>query len=280
MKLALIGNCQLEVLGNLIMNVSGLHEGKFDGIFNMPIYKLNENNDFINFYHELEQCDFIFMQHHAEKWGPFSTAALSQFFDITMLPTMESRISTPQLGYYKDKIPDFMVYVDYRMLHLYLTNVSIQNVVEAYHAVSFSTEKQTNMLKEDALKYRTLFQQGKLYFDYSEEYFRTLSANPDCYSTVSHPDNYNLSLLLQVIYHKSLGINESFDLQGNDLLKNYLAPKIGSGDNAYHMMRPTGLALAGKINYAFFDSQNRHVLKQALVNSSYYISLEDRYQNL
>ena len=26
------------------MNVSGLHEGKFDGIFNMPIYKLNENN--------------------------------------------------------------------------------------------------------------------------------------------------------------------------------------------------------------------------------------------
>ena len=220
------------------------------------------------------------MQHHAEKWGPFSTAALSQFFDITMLPTMESRVSTPQLGYYTDKIPDFMVYVDYRMLHLYLTNVSIQNVVEAYHSVSFSSEKQTNMLKEDALKYRTLFQRGKLYFDYSEEYFRTLSANPDCYSTVSHPDNYYLSLLLQVIYHKSLGINESFDLQGNDLLKNYVALKIGSGDNTYHMMRPTVLALAGKINYAFFDSQNRRALKQALVNSSYYTGLEDCYQNL
>jgi hypothetical protein len=42
MKLALIGNCQLEVLGDLIKNHAALHENKFTYVYNTPIYKLDE----------------------------------------------------------------------------------------------------------------------------------------------------------------------------------------------------------------------------------------------
>lgn len=280
MKLALVGNCQLEMIGEIIKNVNTLHEGRFEYVLNTPIYKLNNKDNFINFYHELEQCDTIFMQYHSDKFGAFSTSTLSQYFEITLLPTMESRVSSPQLGYYTEAVPDYMVYIDYRFLHLYLMGYTSSQSIEKYHNINFSSEKQMMLLKEDALKYRTLFQQGKVYFDYSDEYYSCLLKNPDCFSTISHPDNYNLSLLLKSIYHKSFGIDETFNLEGNNVLENYLAPKIGSNDKNYFMMRPTGLALAGKINYAFFDSQNKILLENALMKSAYYLSIPDEDKKL
>lgn len=98
MKLALIGNCQLEVLGDLIKNHTALHEDKFTYVYNTPVYKLDEKRDLVNFYHEIEQCDAIFMQYHSERWRGFSTETLSKYFDLTVLPTLESRVSCSQLN--------------------------------------------------------------------------------------------------------------------------------------------------------------------------------------
>lgn len=280
MKLALIGNCQLEVLGELIKNHSALHEGKFTYVYNTPIYKLDEKRDMINFYHELEQCDAIFMQYHSEKWGVFSTSTLRQYFDLTILPTMESRVSCSQLGYFYEPLPDLMVYVDYRLLHLYLTGNDVSQAVKHYHQAGFSEKKQLAMLEEDAKKYKTLFQQGKVYFDYSADYFRSLSTNTGSYSTVSHPDNEHLGLLLSSIYHKTYNITERFTLQGNDMLLNYVAPRLGSGDVSYFMMRQSGLALATKINYAFFDCQDKEKLRTELYKSAYWLSLKDKFTNI
>jgi hypothetical protein len=147
MKLALIGNCQLEVLGDLIKNNAVLHKGKFTYVYNTPVYKLDAKRDMVNFYHEIEQCDAVFMQYHSETWGPFSTATLSKYFDLTMLPTLESRVSCSQLGYYDLPLPDLMVYVDYRLLHLYLTDHNVNHAVKDYHLAEFSKEKQLSMLE-------------------------------------------------------------------------------------------------------------------------------------
>jgi len=46
------------------------------------------------------------------------------------------------------------------------------------------------------------------------------------------------------------------------------------------MMRETGLSLACKINYHFFSSQPREKLSEALLRSTYYLSLKSGYQNL
>jgi len=280
MKLALVGNCQLEVLGDLIKNHPALHEDKFTYVFNTPIYKLNEKEHLLNFYHELEQCDVIFMQYHSRRWGALSTASLSQYFDLTILPTLESRVSTPQLGYYDLPIPDLMVYIDYRFLHLYLTGHNHRDAVSRYHQVQLSSTKQLAMLEEDAKKYKTLYQNGKVCFDYSEDYFRGVSENTGSYSTISHPNNEHLGLLLRAIYQHIFGSSEKFDLQGNDMLLNYTAPKMGSGDESYFMMRPTGLSLAGKINFAFFEHQDKAMLQHALLKSAYYQSLSAEYMNI
>jgi hypothetical protein len=280
MRLALIGNCQLEILGDLIKSIESLHRDRIDYIFNTPIYKLQEKENVIDFYHELESCDLIFMQYHTEKWGAFSTATLSKYFDLSLVPTLESRVSTPQLGYFDRPLPDLMVYVDYRFLHLYLSGIPQKHAVYHYHDAISSRDKQLEMLREDTQKYRTLYQTGKLFFDYSEVYFEQLSNNVDCFTTVSHPDNFHLGILLQAIYQKAFQVTENFDLQGQGLLDNYRAPKLGSGNMDYFMMRNTGLPLASKINYGYFDSQNKRDLAQALLKSAYYQSLPDALQTI
>lgn len=280
MKLALIGNCQLEVLGDLIKNHAALHEDKFTYVYNTPVYKLDEKKDLVNFYHEIEQCDAIFMQYHSERWRGFSTATLSKYFDLTVLPTLESRVSCSQLGYYDLPLPDMMVYVDYRFLHLYLSGHDVTHAVKRYHQAEFSEKKQLSMLEHDAKKYKNLFKQGKVYFDYSGDYFRSLSENTGSYSTISHPNNENLAVLLSAIYRKTYNITEKFSLQGNDMLLNYVAPTLGSGDTSYFMMRQSGLALAAKINYVFFESQEKNNLTSNLLKSAYYQSLKDGFTNI
>lgn len=280
MKLALVGNCQLEVIGNLFRNVASIHRDKITSVYNTPIYKLNAQKNTIDFFHELEKCDRIFLQYHSEKWGAFSTHNLSKYFDVTVLPTLESRVSTPQLGYFPGSLPDLMVYVDYRILHLYLCGETWAEAAKKYHGVAFSREKQLRMLLDDTDKYKQLFQEGKVSIDYSSTYLQKLNANFDCYSTISHPDNDNLTVLLSAVYQYSFGELRSFNLQGNGMLDNYLAPKIGSDSQRYFMMRETGLPLASKINFSFFDSQDKNLLNESLLSSAYYHSLQDQYQNM
>ncbi|MGK3113368.1 WcbI family polysaccharide biosynthesis putative acetyltransferase [Candidatus Pantoea formicae] len=280
MNIAIVGNCQLEVLGEMTKKNSALHQGKITSVYNTPIYKLNPKTQLIDFMHQLDGCDHIFMQYHSEKWGPFSTASLSQYFDLTVLPTLESRVSTPQLGYFSDGVPDSMVYADYRFLHLYLQGHNIVQSVQQYHQVSLCPQKQIKMVRDDAQKYKDLFEEGKVYIDYSEIYEHALLNDTECFSTVSHPNNHHLSILLSAILYKVFNLDKKVELNGNDLLKNYIAPQLGSHNNDYYMMRKTGLNLAGKINHCFFDSQNQRALLKELLKSNYYLSLESKYQNL
>jgi hypothetical protein len=280
MRIATLGNCQLEVVGNVLRNATNVHQGQITAVFNTPIYKLDAQKNMIDIYHELESYDVIFMQYHSEKYGPFSTKAIQQAFDVVMLPTLESRVSTPQLAYFPEPLPDLMVYVDYRLLHLYLTGHTLTQAAESYHAVNLDATKQQNFLTLDADKYQSLFRTGQLHVDYSAFYEKSLRENPDCFTTLSHPDNKNLGFLLSAIMHKLSGKQLTFNLAGEDLLNNYRAPKIGQGSQDYFMMRNTGLLLAAKINYAFFASQKRDLLKSALLSSTYYHSLENRCQNM
>ncbi|MGX9236020.1 hypothetical protein [Pantoea ananatis] len=85
---------------------------------------------------------------------------------------------------------------------------------------------------------------------------------------------------MSAIFYDLFKENKKFYLNGNDLLNNYYAPEIGSGDQNYLMMRDTGLSLAGKINYSFFSSQNDEILKKSLLNSAYYQGLQAEFQNI
>ncbi|WP_235318800.1 hypothetical protein [Pantoea stewartii] len=78
MKVATIGNCQLEVVGQLLSNYSELHRGAITHVVNTPLYKLDAQRDIINLMHELESCDHIYMQYHSERWGLLSTAKLTE----------------------------------------------------------------------------------------------------------------------------------------------------------------------------------------------------------
>lgn len=279
-KVATLGNCQLEIVGQLLSNYADLHRGAIKQVVNTPIYKLDAQRDVINLMHELESCDHIYMQYHSERWGMLSTNTLAEYFDLRILPTMESRVSTPQLGYFPTPVPELMVYVDYRFLHLYLTGYSCRDAVSEYHKSGFDSKKQHDMIIEDANRYQRLFQEGKVAFDYSSFYQESMLKDTRCYSTVSHPNNKHLSIFLSAIFYDLFKENKNFDLNGNDLLNNYFAPEIGSGDQNYLMMRNTGLSLAGKINYSFFASVNRETIKQALLDSAYYQSLQAEFQNI
>ncbi|WP_180999154.1 WcbI family polysaccharide biosynthesis putative acetyltransferase [Pectobacterium odoriferum] len=279
MNIALVGNCQLEIIGELLKGNKNISGHEYNYIFNTPIYKLKEKVDIINFYHELESCDVIFMQYHSERWGRFSTSALERYFDIKMLPTMESRVSSPQLAYIDKDLPDLMVYVDYRFLHLYLSGFNYQDAITQYHNVSLSQDKKQAALIEDTDKYKKLYKLGKLIFDYSDYYLSSLSQDQDCFSTISHPSNKHLSLLFESIHLNTFGVHETFNLNGQELLNNYRAPRLGSGDESYYMMRDSGLPLACKINYSFFDKYSRTDLTKALISSNYYNLLNDEYMN-
>ncbi|MDY4315412.1 WcbI family polysaccharide biosynthesis putative acetyltransferase [Pectobacterium actinidiae] len=279
MRVALVGNCQLEIIGELLKSNKNISGNEYNYIFNTPIYKLKEKADVINFYHELESCDVIFMQYHSERWGSFSTSALERYFDIKMLPTMESRVSSPQLAYFDKELPDLMVYVDYRFLHLYLSGFDYKGAIEKYHSVVLSQDKKYAALIEDTDKYKALYDSGKLIFDYSDYYLSSLSQDQDCFSTISHPSNKHLSLLFESIHFNTFGVHEAFNLNGQELLNNYRAPRLGSGDQSYYMMRDSGLQLACKINYSFFDKYSRTDLVKALISSNYYNVLDDEYMD-
>ncbi|MFJ5427978.1 WcbI family polysaccharide biosynthesis putative acetyltransferase [Pectobacterium actinidiae] len=279
MRVALVGNCQLEIIGELLKSNKNISGNEYNYIFNTPIYKLKEKADVINFYHELESCNVIFMQYHSERWGSFSTSALERYFDIKMLPTMESRVSSPQLAYFDKELPDLMVYVDYRFLHLYLSGFDYKGAIEKYHSVGLSQDKKYAALIEDTDKYKALYDSGKLIFDYSDYYLSSLSQDQDCFSTISHPSNKHLSLLFESIHFNTFGVHEAFNLNGQELLNNYRAPRLGSGDQSYYMMRDSGLQLACKINYSFFDKYSRTDLVKALISSNYYNVLDDEYMD-
>lgn len=52
------------------------------------------------------------MQYHSERWGMLSTDKMAAYFDVRILPTMESRVSPPQLGYFSASVLELMVYLD------------------------------------------------------------------------------------------------------------------------------------------------------------------------
>lgn len=54
----------------------------------------------------------IYMQYHSERWGMLSTDKMAAYFDVRILPTMESRVSPPQLGYFSASVLELMVYLD------------------------------------------------------------------------------------------------------------------------------------------------------------------------
>lgn len=267
MKLGLIGNCQLEVLGLLIQgNPSAC--GGVELAYNTPLYKLNEKK-ITDLFFALDQCDLILGQYYGPEWGRLCTENLAHYFDIQVLPTLESKVSYPQLGYWPERtLPDGLVYIDYRFLHLYLAGSPLQHAVQHYTEISLDQVAITQTITQERDRYRELFDSGAVTVDYSDIFFELIKQNTESYSTLSHPNNTHMSFLFKHMM-KSCGVEDNFTLNGPEVLENHRVPKLGSQETLYYMMRPASLNLAARIYYEFFSSQQTKVLEDAFKASNY-----------
>lgn len=273
MKISFIGNCQLEVIGQLIdanRSVSCFRD--MEVRWNTPPYKLGEQ-DVVDLFSALEESDVIFGQYYSDKWGSFSTANLKKYFpNIVVLPTLESDVSYPQLGYWSSeavKVPPAYVYIDYRFLHLYLDRVECLAAAGLYTNIKPSLHKIMVAIDTGAERYRQLYASGAVAEDYSEAYAKSMLINVNSYYTVSHPNNENLGCLMHyVLKHISPGL--SIKLAGPELLRNFVVPELGSAEREYFMMKPCSLNLAAKLYYNLFTGFERSFLEDELSKSNYF----------
>jgi hypothetical protein len=273
MKIAFIGNCQLEVLGNVLAS----NKDKFQHLFpmelvwNTPLYKLTDNN-IAELFFALDGADVIYHQFYSSEWGKFSTENLKKYFNIKLVPTLESHISSPQLGYWNAsniKIPPSYVYVDFRLLDLYLRGLSFEQAASVYTKFDFDENNVRQKIIGQSEKYHQLFLNNDVIFDYSNFFRESLLANSEEYFTISHPNNKHLSFLINSILN-DIGVDFKLNINGPELLLNSLAPKRNSTDDSYLMQRSITTKLAAKLYFDYFSNIDHSILLNELNGSNYF----------
>jgi len=273
LKISLIGNCQLEVLGQLIIQNQKTFEPfkSVQIVWNTPLYKLNKEN-IVDLFSALEKSDVIYHQYHSSEWGSFSTENLKKYFDLKTLPTLESIISSPQLAYWKTggiRIPPSYVYVDFRFLEMYLNGFHFNKAAIEYTSSSISFSEVEKLIFESAERYRKLYETKKVLLDYSSFYKENLIKNQDDFFTLSHPNNRHLSFILNSIFH-DVGMTIDVTIKDPELLRNAIVPKMGTNQTEYIMQRPLSLELASKLYYEYFSSFEESFLIDEYTSSNYY----------
>jgi len=276
MKIAFIGNCQLEVLGKVLAS----NKDKFKHLFpielvwNTPLYKLTDNN-IAELFFALEGADVIYHQFYSSEWGKFSTENLKRYFNIKLVPTLESHISSPQLGYWNAsniKIPTSYVYVDFRLLDLYLRGLSFEQAASVYTNFDLNENNVRQKIVSQSQKYHQLFLNNDVIFDYSNYFRESLLANSEEYFTISHPNNKHLSFLINSILF-DFGVDFKININGHELLLNALVPRRNSNDDSYLMQRSITTKLAAKLYFDYFSACDDVWLMGELRKSNYHYLL-------
>lgn len=273
MKVAFIGNCQLQQIGWLFGKFFEHFKLDFSVVWYEPIFALgNLKAPIVPLFHALESADVIYGQFHDDHWAAFSTRNMSKYFDIKLVPALDSAVSYPQLNYFTEGEMNYNLYtIDFRMLDLYLDGVDVRDVPAAYFDVVPNQPIIANMTTDIARKYRRLFEEGKLIVDYSSEYLRAMARGLGTYYTHNHPNNTQMQWLANMIL-RDLKSPTLIDLSSMpEILFDTLVPDMADKGNQRYRIRSTelGLKTAAKVYYTFFASYQRDFLSRELEASVY-----------
>ena len=274
MKIALIGNCQLQQIGWFLKAFFELNKLEHSVVWYEPIFALGDQNaHVIPLFKALDSADRIYGQFHDEKWNSFSTSSLCKYFPIRLVPTLESNASFPQMNYFQDGDLHYNLYsVDFRMLHCYLSGVPLEHAPQAYFDVRLQADAQAREIEGAAHKYAMKFQSGKVVFDYATEYRRAMREDPMPYYVHNHPNNAQLQWLAnQILLDMQSPLLVSLDALP-PILTDTLVPDLRHGFVDRYRIRSQDLSMqtACKVNYFFFASYDRAFLQGELESSVYW----------
>lgn len=274
MKIALIGNCQLQQIGWLLKAFFEQQKIPFEVVWYEPIFALGDTQaPIVPLFNALQSADVIYGQYHDGKWNALSTDSLRRYFDIKLVPTLESLASYPQLNYFSQGKLNFNLYtVDFRMLDLYLAGVPAREAHLHYAGITPDPAAIDALVQSAAAKYARLHAEGKLAFDYSQAYLQTVrDQGLGAYFTHNHPNNSQLQWLANAIL-QDLGSPRLVSLEPMpQILFDTKVPRLGDTADTGYRIRSTevGLEAGCKINYAFFSSYDRGFLREELAESVY-----------
>lgn len=283
MKIALIGNCQLQQIGWLLKAFFQQQAIEHEIVWYEPIFALGDTNaPIVPLFDALHRADVIYGQYHDGKWNALSTDSLRRYFDIRIVPTLESLASYPQLNYFSQGKLNFNLYtVDFRMLDMYLAGIPPREAHRHYNDVSADPQEIAALVQSTAARYARLNAEGKVAFDYSQEYLQMASTQGlGAYFTHNHPNNSQLQWLANQILLDA-GAPRLLSLQSmGEILYDTKVPLLGDTADTGYRIRATdvGLEAGCKINYAFFSSYDRGFLREELAESVYHRVVHPRVQ--
>ncbi|MGE5548595.1 MAG: WcbI family polysaccharide biosynthesis putative acetyltransferase [Solirubrobacterales bacterium] len=272
MKLCIFGNCQLRSVGFLIDHAAKQHGLDIEVLWYKPIYQMTDD-DYMPFFAAMEAADAIYCQYHDEKWGIWSTPNLRKYFDLKIVPTLESFVSSPQVGGWEKGPARFynMYFMDYRILHLYLDGVPYDQVEARYFDAAPRAGVIAEMIGETVAKYRRYHDSGMVVFDYSEQYRKAIAEDLDCFFLHNHPKNAQLEWMTNQILGAA-GCPKQLSLANiSEILFDFQAPSLTGPERKPYFIRPSvsSITSAARLYYAYFETVDRKMLKRELSASTY-----------
>lgn len=272
MKIALLGNCQLQQIGWLLKNFFAQHGIDHSVVWYEPIFALGDKNAaIVPLFDALASADAIYGQYHDGKWNAFSTENLSKFFEIKIVPTLESLASFPQMNYFSAGSLNFNLYtVDFRILDLYLQGVDVHQAPALYANAGLDAGRKGALIHSTAVKYKKLYDDGKTLFDYAGPYLEAMGT-PSPYFVHNHPNNAQLQWLANQILLdcKSPTLVSLENLP--QILTDTIVPELDAPLDERYKLRNTeiGIRTACKVYYAFFSTYDTDFLQRELDQSTY-----------
>ena len=274
MKIALIGNCQLQQIGWFLKAFYALNQLEHSVVWYEPLFALGDKDaQIIPLFKALDDADRIYGQFHDKKWNSFSTSSLCKYFPIRLVPTLESNASFPQMNYFSDAPLHYNFYsVDFRMLHCFLSGVPLASAPHAYFDVALLPQALAQEIESTATKYAAKFADGKVLFDYSQEYRNAMAQEATPYFVHNHPNNPQLQWLAnQILQDMQSPLLVSLE-QMPPILTDTIVPALNGVFQDAYRIRSQDLRMetACKANYFFFSSYDEAFLRAELEMSPYW----------
>ena len=272
MKIALLGNCQLQQIGWYLKAFFQQQKIEHSIVWYEPIFTLGDKGaPLVPLFDALSSADRIYGQYHDARWNALSTESLSKYYSIKLVPTLESIASFPQLNYFTEGELYYQLYtVDFRMIDLFLSGVSVEDAPREYSNVVIQQDELKKVIEETAEKCRAKFISGQVVFDYSAEYLQAMEQEAIPYYVHNHPSNRQLQWLANQIL-ADIGCTLVNFSNLPVILFDTCVPALDGKYNDHYRIRNTeiGLSTAAKVNYVLCSSYEKSFLEKQLELSVY-----------
>jgi hypothetical protein len=274
MKIAFLGNCQLNNVGILFARMAQQKFIDAEIIWTKPIFEL-ANNDYLPLFHALDRADVIYHQYHDTYHEMYATNHLSKYFKFKIVPTLESFVSTPQMNSWSDRtvIPYNLGFIDFRILDLYLQKIEMRRAGEIYSEAAINEDVVRALIDTSVFKYRDKFERKLICFNYAPFYREMMQKDVESYYTMNHPSNVHLQWLVNnILADAGFKGRLALDKAVPELLNQFLPPSLRnlSRKGKYILNAvPMELTTAIKMYYAYFDMLDPQFLQKELEASTY-----------